>query len=283
VFATPGTAKPVSFQRRPTAGGSSVSTAGPSLTPPVWLRLVRTGNTVSAHYRTSSSGAWTLIGQQSFRSLSSTVEVGFAVSSHVDGTLATAVFDSVSVTEAPAPETFISTDIGAVGVEGTTAVSGSTITIEGSGADIWSTADAFRYYHRAWSGDGTITVRVQSVENVDAWVKAGVMFRESTSPGSRHIMLIVSPGKGISVQARTVTGGITTEIAREPGAAPEWLRITRAGGTFFMSASPDGITWRNLASSSFGMPANVRVGLPVTSHRSAVLATAVFTNLSVEP
>ena len=283
VFATPGTTKPVSFQRRPSTGGSSVSTSGPSLTPPVWLRLSRTGSTVAAYYRTSSTGTWTLIGQQSFSSLPSTLVVGLVVSSHVDATVATATFDGVTVTEAPAPVTFTSTDIGAVGVTGTTTVSGSTITMEASGADIWGTADAFRYYHRPWSGDGTITVRVQSLENVDAWTKAGVMFRESTAPGSKHIMLIVSPGKGISIQARTVTGGASIEVTREAGTAPEWLRITRIGGTFFMSASNDGTTWRNLASSSFGMATSLRLGLALSSHRNSTLATAVFTDLLVEP
>ena len=280
LFATPGTTRPVSFQRRASANGTTVSTAGPIHAPPLWLRLVRAGNVVTAHYRLANTGAWTLVGQQSFSALSSTLDVGLAVSSHIDGRLATATFDSITVGQTAS---FTSRDIGAVGVNGTTTVSGSTVTIEGAGADIWGTADAFRFYYRPWSGDGTITVRVRSVANVDAWTKAGVMFRESTAAGSKHIMLIVSPGKGISVQARTVAGGTSNEVTRGPGTAPEWLRIRRAGGTFYMSASQDGTTWRNLASSSFAMAGNLLVGLPVSSHSSTALATAVFSDLSVVP
>jgi hypothetical protein len=107
------------------------------------------------------------------------------------------------------------------------------------------------------------------------------MFRETTAAGSKHIMLIVSPGKGISVQARTVSGGTSRQLAYAAGAAPEWLRIRRAGGTFYMSASEDGITWRNIASSSLAMGTDLLVGLPVTSHNASTLATAVFSNLSV--
>jgi regulation of enolase protein 1 (concanavalin A-like superfamily) len=278
IFATPGTTKPVSFQRRPGANGTSVSTPGPIHAPPVWLRLVRNGNVITASYRTSSAGAWTLVGQQSFSALSSTVDVGLAVSSHQDATLATGTFDSVRVTETVA---FTSTDIGTVGIQGATTLSGSTVTISGGGADIWNTADAFRFYSQPWSGDGTITVRVRSVENVHPWTKAGVMFRESTAAGSKHIMLLVSPGRGLSVQSRTVTGGTSHEVTRAAGVAPEWLRIRRAGGAFSMSASEDGVTWRTLASSTLAMAGTLLVGLPVTSHDTSQLATAVFSDLSV--
>jgi subtilisin family serine protease/regulation of enolase protein 1 (concanavalin A-like superfamily) len=279
VVATPGT-RPVSFQRRASANGTTVSTSAAIQAPPVWLRLVRAGNVVTAHYRTSNTGTWTMVGQQTFSALSSTLEVGLAVSSHVDARLATATFDSVSVSQTLP---FTSTDIGSVGVTGTTTVSGGTVTIAGGGADIWGTADAFRFYHTPWAGDGTITVRVRSLTNVNAWTKAGLMFRESTAAGSKHIMLIVTPGKGISVQARTVTSGVSREITRQAGTAPEWLRIRRAGGTFSLSASEDGITWRDLASSSFGMASTLLVGLPVSSHNTARLATAVFSDLSIAP
>ena len=270
IFATPGTGKPVSFQRRASANGTSLHTAGPFVAPPVWLRLVRAGNVVSAYSRTASSAEWTLVGRQSFSGLSTTLEVGLVVSSHVDGTLATAVFDSIAIDETLAPVAFTSKDIGAVGVPGTTTVSGSTITVEGSGADIWNRADAFRYYHRPWSGDGTITVRVPGLEAVDVWTKAGVMFRESTAAGSKHIMLVVTPGKGLAVQLRAATGGASQQAASVAGTAPEWLRIERTGNTFVTSASEDGVIWRTLASSTLAMAADVLVGLPVSSHRNAV-------------
>ena len=96
LFQTPGTTKGVAFQRRATAGGASVNTAGPAAAPPGYLRLVRAGDVISAYYKTTSTSAWTLIGRQTFSSLPLTVRVGFATSSHVDGTLATATFANVS-------------------------------------------------------------------------------------------------------------------------------------------------------------------------------------------
>ena len=56
IFATPGTEKPVAFQRRSTPNGASLHTAGPVHAPPVWLKLARAGDSVSAYYRTTAPG-----------------------------------------------------------------------------------------------------------------------------------------------------------------------------------------------------------------------------------
>ena len=94
---TPTTEKGTAFQRRRSAGGTSVSTPGPVLTAPVWLRLVVAGQTVSAYIRKAATDAWTLVGQETLTRTSAVMHIGLAVSSRVDGTLATGVFDNVSV------------------------------------------------------------------------------------------------------------------------------------------------------------------------------------------
>ena len=155
--------------------------------------------------------------------------------------------------------------------------------MRGSGADIWGTADAFRFFYRPWSGDGTITVRVSDIEHTHDWAKAGVMFRETLAPNARHIMAIVSPGKGVAVQYRGAPGATSANAALAAGAAPEWLRLTRTGSTFTALISEQGTTWRTLGSWLLPMTSSVYVGLPVTSHDNATLATATFDNLDVTP
>jgi hypothetical protein len=93
VLATPGTERGIAFQRRVFSYDVSHHTAGPALAPPVWLKLTRAGNTVSAFYRQNQTDSWTPVGQQTFNALPSSVYIGLAVSSHVDGALATATFD----------------------------------------------------------------------------------------------------------------------------------------------------------------------------------------------
>ena len=95
VIQTPRTERGVAFQRRPVSGGSSLHTAGPATAPPGFLRLVREGDVVRAYHKAAPGDSWVLIGNQVFTSLPRTVRIGFAVSSHVDGSLATSYFDNL--------------------------------------------------------------------------------------------------------------------------------------------------------------------------------------------
>ena len=179
LFATPRTERGLAFQRRRETGGISVHTAGPAVAPPGWLTLGRVGDTISAYYRASATDAWTLVGRETIAGLPEQVLVGLAVTSHVDGTLATARFDSVTV------ETGLldaSQDVGAVGVPGSAAFDGVVYDVRASGTDIWGTADSFRIVHHGPFSSGPnaeITARVRSLENTYPWAKAGVMFRQS--------------------------------------------------------------------------------------------------------
>jgi regulation of enolase protein 1 (concanavalin A-like superfamily) len=90
---TPGAG--TAFQRRTTAGGASAHTSGPSVAAPYWVRLVRTGATVTAS--TSANGStWTTVGSVSL-SLPTSALVGLAVTAANNSLTATAVFDSVTV------------------------------------------------------------------------------------------------------------------------------------------------------------------------------------------
>jgi len=211
--------------------------------------------------------------------LGDTLEVGLAVSSHVDGVPATATFDNVSIRRLR----FDSVNaIGANDACGNLDDDGVTTAFEGKGADIWGTADAFCFFDRPWTGDGTLTVHVASVENTDPWAKAGVMFRETHDAGSKHVMAIVSPERGIAMQYRAATGGPSANAGVRAGTAPEWLRLVRSGDTFASYSSEDGATWQTLGTITVSMNATLFVGLPVTSHNAAAFTTAVFDNLSIE-
>jgi hypothetical protein len=90
-------AKGVAFQRRTDDGATSVSTSGSASTAPHWVELVRNGSLIAA-YESPDGSNWTLVGSDTFTAMPDTVLVGLAVSSHVQGTLATATFDSVQIT-----------------------------------------------------------------------------------------------------------------------------------------------------------------------------------------
>jgi hypothetical protein len=87
--------KGVPFQRRKTEGDISYSTPGSQSTAPRWVRLVRTGSTITG-YESADGVTWTLVGSDTFV-MGTNVLVGLAVSSHVAGTPATCTFSNVTI------------------------------------------------------------------------------------------------------------------------------------------------------------------------------------------
>jgi regulation of enolase protein 1 (concanavalin A-like superfamily) len=85
----------LAFQRRVVADGTSTHTAGAAAPAPQWVRLVRTGDAISA-YSSPDGTNWTLVGTETV-AMGSTVYVGLAVTSHDNGAAATATFDNVEV------------------------------------------------------------------------------------------------------------------------------------------------------------------------------------------
>lgn len=182
---------------------------------------------------------------------------------------------------APTPGTWQSQDIGAVGAVGSASESGGTVTLRGSGADIWERADEFRFRYQSWDGDGEIIARVTAVQNTNGWAKAGVMIRETLATGSRHVFMALSAANGSALQSRGTTGGDSASIAGAWVGAPRWVRLVRSGNTFTGYLSADGAAWTQVGALSLPLTASTLIGLAVTSHNDGVLCTATLDNVTL--
>ncbi|MEZ5566622.1 MAG: FG-GAP-like repeat-containing protein [Gammaproteobacteria bacterium] len=176
-------------------------------------------------------------------------------------------------------------DIGAVAQAGSFIDNGGSLSVTGSGSDIWRSADEFYYAYRTLTGDGELIARIVSLSNSDPWAKAGVMVRETLDAGSRFGLMLMTPGSnGAAFQYRTTTGGLAAPSGSNDKVStlPRWVRITRVGNVVSGYLSADGTTWtlRNSVTLT-NLPANVYIGLAVTSHSDGNLATAVFDNVSL--
>src|SRR5205814_10095429 len=132
--------------------------------------------------------------------------------------------------------------IGTVGAPGSWTLSGGTHTVKGSGADIYGTADAFRFVHQPITGDVTIIAKVASLTATNAWTKAALMIREDLTSGSRNVTALVSPTSTnkYRLQVRSAAGGGTSSTASAGASAvPTWLKLVRVGSTFSSLSSPD--------------------------------------------
>lgn len=94
-FVTPVTTNGVGFIRRTSTGAMSTYTGGSKNTVPRWLRLVRSGSTITAS-ESANGTTWTVVGSVSV-SMTNPVRIGFAVTSGDNSKLCTAVFDVVSI------------------------------------------------------------------------------------------------------------------------------------------------------------------------------------------
>jgi len=82
---------------RTTAGGSTTTAnSGTATAPNVWVRLVRSGSTITA-YRSTNGTSWTSIGSQSI-TMASNCYIGLAVGSGNTTGLNASTFDSITVT-----------------------------------------------------------------------------------------------------------------------------------------------------------------------------------------
>ena len=166
------------------------------------------------------------------------------------------------------------------------------IFVTGNGGDIWGTADGFHYYHDAWSGDFNAVVRfVNMAGGSDGWRKAGIMARADTTPGAIHTWVSATPQR-TCMQWRDSTGGDSGWpegwLAGSPGAgaAPYWLLLTRRANAITARWAPDvggspGAWSAPGTHTSPNMPADIQVGLAVTSHSPNQLTTVEFDNFQV--
>ncbi len=103
----------IEFMRRTAAGGSTTYLGGTSGARPQWLRLSRSGDTISS-FVSGDGSAWTAVGTTTV-ALGSTIYAGVVVCSHATAALNTSVFDQVTVSSGsggtPQPPPPAATDV----------------------------------------------------------------------------------------------------------------------------------------------------------------------------
>jgi hypothetical protein len=157
-------------------------------------------------------------------------------------------------------------------------------TVGASGHDIWDNADDFRFVYKRLNGNGSITVKVESLVNTNVWAKAGVMVRDSLNAGSMMAYMIQSFSSGASFGWRQSADGTCGSATQTGITAPQWVKLTRTGSAFTAQYSADGMTWTDITDATTGqivsttvpMGSSVYIGLCVTSHDTAATTSAEF-------
>ena len=179
------------------------------------------------------------------------------------------------------PSPWLTADIGAVGAAGSANYANSIFTLNASGADVFDFADEVRFVYQSYSGNVTVTAKVESLTNTNAWAKAGVMIRETLDANATNASMLLTPSNGFNFQYRNGTGAGSTAAGSGAGTIPNWVRITRSGNTITAYSSTNGTSWTSVGSLTITLPSSVYIGLFATSHNDGVITTATFSNVTV--
>jgi hypothetical protein len=151
-----------------------------------------------------------------------------------------------------------------------------TWTIQGGGAGLGGSADAFHFLWKTLPSGGGVGARITSQSPAGPSAETGVMLRAATDPGAPYYAAFVAPGGGVTVQDRATQGGATSTVTTTSGTAPAYLWVSDAGNTLTAYGSTDGYVWAPIAGSAatINLGTSVLAGLAVTSGSSAALGTA---------
>ncbi|HVU97119.1 MAG TPA: discoidin domain-containing protein [Puia sp.] len=182
----------------------------------------------------------------------------------------------------PLPTRWTTADIGTVGVGGEACYDGTTFSLQGSGADIGGTADAFRYAFFSLSDGDELVGRVATLDNTTG-DKAGIMIRQATnSPGDPNAFIALSAGTGAIFQTRSTQDGPTTTATVSGIVPPYWVRLVKSGSSYSGFISSNGLTWTQVGATQdlgFGSGSTtVNGGLAISSGNNTSTATVTIDN-----
>jgi hypothetical protein len=156
-------------------------------------------------------------------------------------------------------------------------------TLTGSGANIWSTVDAFQFAWKQVSGDVVLTADVVFPNaGVNPHRKAVLMIRQSLDADSPYADLAVH-GVGLtSLQYRDAKGEATHEI-RSNLSALRRLRIEKRGDFIYMFLAQNAGEPLRASGASIKIPikGSFYIGIGLCSHEKDVVEKAVFSNVDL--
>lgn len=278
---------PVSVEYTTSGSTSASSNSFTTRGGPYWVRLVKSGTSVS-YYQSNDGILWTQRGTTaSIPNVGNTYLAGIAFAPG-STTQYTAVIDSFTVTDTT-PGSLGTETVASIGTVtgGSSSASGVyTFTNSGNGLLTGSTADNVRYHYFPItnSANCVVTARVASNTNANANSRAGVMLRTTIATGSVHASALatsLTSGDFYALQ-RTSTSASSTSTAYTSLLMPMWVRTVRTGSTFTQASSRDGQTWTAMSPApSIAFAPKLLAGLAVSAASDGQIATATFDNVTL--
>jgi TolB protein len=178
------------------------------------------------------------------------------------------------------------TDVGVTPQKGKVEFDGAQYRVTGGGADMWGKADAFQFVWKKASGNVALTADVHfDGASSQEKRKAVLMLRQGLEPDAAYADVALHGNGEIALQWRAAAGGPTADTVQPDNLdmnSPVRIRIERRGDRFTVLAGKPGGPLTSTGPAAVTLEDPVYAGLGVCSHDAAGLATAVFSNVTVE-
>jgi tetratricopeptide (TPR) repeat protein len=156
-------------------------------------------------------------------------------------------------------------------------------------SEMWGVCDEMHFAYKTLHGDGSLTVKVESIDTNHYSIRAGVMIRSTPEPTCPHAAVVLTPLGDVVFRYRTVElGAARSTYAADRFQSPHWLRLSRRGDVFIAQHSRDGVKWEGMHGSNPTLSSRVEIpmgetvylGLALTSQDPNRLAEAQISHIT---
>jgi regulation of enolase protein 1 (concanavalin A-like superfamily) len=152
-------------------------------------------------------------------------------------------------------------------------------TVQGCGNNAFpgTTSDNVHYAHQTLCGNGSITVKMESVTPNGY---GGIMIRETTDAGSKQVAMFSDLGNVIRWESRMSTGAAkSVQSFYKP--FPYWLRLERQGDWIFGYYSSNGFSFQPVQAVFVPMASCIQYGMAAFTYQTNSVTSAQFSNVSL--
>lgn len=196
--------------------------------------------------------------------------------------------DAPSIAPTPVAGAWLRSDIGGVGLAGSSSETAGVWTLSGAGTGVGvgtgETYDEGHFLWKAVAGDFDWVARLDSLGNVSGSTRAGLMLRGGPGPTDAAAFVGFAPDNTAYALFRR-DGGWYADLRTDASTGvslPGWLKLERRGTIVTAYTSVDGISYTPITEGrTIRLPGVVRVGLFVTSGNPGATVPAVFSHLDL--
>ncbi len=156
----------------------------------------------------------------------------------------------------------------------------------GGGSDIWGVRDQFRFLYQRVEGDFQLVVRVDDLEDLGSYCKAGLMARESLDASAAHVLISSFPSGELQMARRPATGADTIGSASKAVGLPVWIRLSRTGSLFTADYRKEpSVEWSELGHIDLkSSPSRLLVGLvSLSQYEGHLVKASLYGSAGVPP